>query len=235
MNKISAGGFFRLFADEILPDTVESVVYFDNDIMIQANLNELNAVRNDSYIFQGGHFDEFCSGLLILNLKRFHEFWDYFGQVPLSMIPRMELDDQSMLELVKKHLVENLKQNLVGDLPREWHVHLVPWYQGHAHELRTDLPHFGMLHFNEAERDNKDTWFKNGIWWFCEEGKGLGNTEYLEMCRQTWMLAEPYVHMPWSMALYLGRSQARRGAPAKIHIETRCPANEETCELASYS
>jgi hypothetical protein len=169
---------------------------------------------------------------MILNLKRFHEFWDYLSRVRPSRIPTNSgrIGDQLMLNRVKDYLNNEVKQRLVGDLPLEWHVHLAHGFRRHTHLLRKKRKQFGMLHFN-GKRGNQEEWWAGGIMKYCMEGECANNTDMQEAFRQTWMLAEPYVTMPWSMALYVGRSHA--GAKGKrIHIESRCPTNEAGCDLS---
>jgi hypothetical protein len=108
-------------------------------------------------------------------------------------------------------------------------VHLAHGYRRRTHLLRKKRKYFGMLHFN-GKRGNREEWWAGGIMKYCMEGECANNTAMQQAFRQTWMLAEPYVTMPWSMAMYLGRSHA--GAKGKpIHIESRCPTNEAGCDI----
>jgi hypothetical protein len=226
----SSGTFFRLFAHEILPPTVESVAYFDNDLVVITHLDEINALRDDRYLFQAGTATgDLCAGMMILNLRRFTEFWDYLPKSRLPESLKGVIQDQIMLDIVKRLVNNELRLGLVKDLPPEWHVHLAHGFRRQAHTLRRTHQHFGFLHFN-GMRAMEDEWFKGGVWQYCLEGECRNNETLQEEFRQTWMLAEPYVHMPWSMAKYLGKGP---GPGNKILIETRCPTSEPSCGVAS--
>jgi hypothetical protein len=230
--RVGPGGLFRLFAYEILPKSVRSVAYLDNDVVILTKLDELSAVRDDRYMYQVGVKKDVCSGLMIINLQRFHEFWDYLRRVHPSRIPTNSgrIGDQLILQRVKDLGNNELKERLVGDLPREWHVHLAHGFRRRAHLLRKKRPRFGMLHFN-GRRGNHEEWWKGGIMKYCMEGECANNIKMQEDFRQTWMLAEHYVTIPWTNAMYLAKGHAGERAGKKIRIEKRCPANEESCTL----
>jgi hypothetical protein len=135
-----------------------------------------------------------------------------------------------MLDMVKRLVNQELRLGLVGDLPPEWHVHLAHGFRRQAHLLRREREHFAFLHFNGIRPDG-DEWFKGGVWQYCLEGECKDDAALQKEFRQTWMLAEPYVHMPWPVAQYLGKGS---GPGNKIHIETRCPANEPTCDATQF-
>jgi hypothetical protein len=302
--RVGPGGLFRLFAHEILPQaSVESVLYLDNDVVVMANLAEILHIQNATYMYQIGVHKDDCSGLMILNVRKFASFFEYLKLVePRKLLPKSrKVGDQLMLHRVKEMLrnalnedkmrkrresallrrrhnatsstpttrrnrgrsVRESKDNsntthsvpevllrnisqlpLIGDLPPEWHVHLAHGYRRKTQWLRQERPNgFAMLHFN-GKRANSETWWsgKSGIYKYCTESEDCKTKrKYQQAFRQTWNLAEYYVHLPFEHALYLGSTLARTddgGVP--LVIRTRwCPASEdmttgsEHCRVAS--
>ena len=226
--RVGPGGLFRLFSYEILPADTAPVLYLDNDVVIFANLNEINSIIDDRYMYQVGVGKDVCSGLMIINLQRFQDFWGYLSQVSARRIPTNSgrVGDQLLLHRVKE-LLRNRNLTLIGDLPKEWHVHLAHGFRRKAHLLRVKRPRIGMMHFN-GKRDNDEVWWEGGIWRYCDEGDCQNNTSMQQDFRESWNLAEYYVHQPWSMAKYMGMSYAGEAGKA-LKISTRCAANEVDC------
>jgi hypothetical protein len=301
--RVGPGGLFRLFAHEILPQaSVESVLYLDNDVVVFANLAEILHIQNATYMYQIGVHKDDCSGLMILNLRKFASFFEFLKLVePRKLLPKSrKVGDQLMLHRVKEMLRNALNEDkmkkrrenallrrqhnatsstatssrnlgralremkvknattyvpaallrnishlpLIGDLPLEWHVHLAHGYRRKTQWLRTERPNgFAMLHFNGKRASNSETWWsgKSGIYKYCTEAEDCkAKRRYQQAFRQTWNLAEYYVHLPFEHALYLGSTLARpENGGVPLVIETRCPASvmasggSERCGVAA--
>jgi len=108
--RVGVGGLFRLFANEILPNGTGPILYLDNDVVVFANLNEINAIIDPQYMYQVGYLKDVCSGLMILNVDRFHRFWPELRKLPFHKMPyNGKIGDQKMLALVREQ-----NRSLVG-------------------------------------------------------------------------------------------------------------------------
>jgi hypothetical protein len=121
---------------------------------------------------------------------------------------------------------------VVGDLPASWHVHLAHGYsRGRAQRLGETHPEgFGMLHFNGL-RSGAVTWWagRDGVMRYCDEAC-RSDQRAEQAVRETWNLAEYYVHLPFAHAKRLGRSLVSGhdgGTP--LVVRTTCPAVMPDC------
>jgi hypothetical protein len=72
--------YFRLFVNDVLPDSVSHVLYMDTDVIIMANLANLwSHIDRSDVIYQWGR--DHCAGFVILNVKRVPLIWDVASKV----------------------------------------------------------------------------------------------------------------------------------------------------------
>ena len=67
------GAYFRLFANDVLPEYVHHVVYLDTDVVIMSNLGDLwgRFDRNATFVWGKDH----CSGFVVFNVPKLPHFW----------------------------------------------------------------------------------------------------------------------------------------------------------------
>ncbi len=222
--RVSLGGYYRLFAYQVLKDRgVDEALYMDTDVVILANLNDLMRYmnttheQNESIIWQFAETSA-NSGFMILNMNKFHKFWELVAQLP-------KIDsggDQKLLNLV----VENSPNVTVsGVLPDEWNTHLGHGWRPHPHKLldavERDERKAGMLHFTGAFGE---TYFSGttGLDKYCERTSRCKNyVAALYKYRSTWGLAEYYVRLPWKLLMYFESSKIpsdQEGFPFQFEI-----------------
>ena len=112
--RITIGGYFRMFADELLPRGLGNLIYLDNDVVIMANLQDFwrsfeatNTFNEQRFMYHNG-----CSGFMVIDFDRFHIFWRYLPQIPLERIDNA--GDQHLIGLVSHFFA-----NTTGQLPPE--------------------------------------------------------------------------------------------------------------------
>jgi len=142
MAHYTRAAFGRLFIAEILPETVNRVIYFDCDMICLSDLEELwrvdaeilGAVR-DEWIDNNGYHKEsislpvnakyYNSGLLLMNLKEWRRrgfsetIITYLGSTPRALYP-----DQDALN--------SLLWSEITELPTKWNVFISSPAQGQA-------------------------------------------------------------------------------------------------------
>jgi hypothetical protein len=121
------------------------------------------------YMYQVGlnRTNDVCSGLMIINVDRFHDFWKVLKTVPMYRMPYDNLiGDQRMLYLVREK-----NRTLVGDLPPAWHVHLAHGFRRkEPHSLYRNRTGVGMVHFNGLRSSEQHYWDgQGGVLWYCKE------------------------------------------------------------------
>lgn len=106
------GAYFRLFSNEVLPQSVEHVVYMDTDVVVMANLGDLwrRIDRNATYTWGKDH----CSGFVVFNVKKIPTIWKMAKEYPFK---KYASGDQFILKQVGK-----LHPEVVKYLPSEWAI-----------------------------------------------------------------------------------------------------------------
>jgi hypothetical protein len=207
--RISIGGYFRLFAHEILKAVKGPLVYMDTDVVILTNLNEIFGIMDETKIWQFGSvplqnrtkrsITQPNSGFMIINTPRFHEFWELLDRVPIIKSG----SDQSLLIEVEKAF-----PNATGLLPTSWSVH-----RGHGwrNEPQTILDKDQDVSFVHFTGSYSSPYYENGLDKFCigESDGGCEGESDLEKFRKSWGLAEYYVRITWRWLLYFATSSVR--------------------------
>lgn len=135
--RVTLGGYYRLFASQVLDAEVGPVLYMDTDSLILANLNDLYQYVDSTKMFQVSS-TWINSGFMIVNVAKFNEFWDLLDAVP-------EIDsggDQTLITLVADAFPD-----VVGHLPEQWDTHLGHGFRRAPHKLLDQRDKVGMLHF----------------------------------------------------------------------------------------
>jgi len=200
------GAYFRLFADEVLPDDVENFLYMDSDVVVMANLGELwKQVGDRTSYFQWGQ--ELCSGFLVINKTKLKDFWrriqdydilrlkGYTVRKAQKKVRQRGLGDQFLLRAMNA-----TEPFLIEPLPVEWDVSANdgPWWarENRGEGLENDRGSgVGMMHFNGG-RGSKLSAFDSHM--FLADEKDFPNT---------WGLAHYYNRLPWQWARYMAKSQ----------------------------
>jgi hypothetical protein len=106
------GAYFRLFSNQVLPQSVEHVVYMDTDVVVMANLGDLwrRIDRNATYTWGKDH----CSGFVVFNVKKLPTIWKMAKEYPFN---KYASGDQFILKQVGK-----LHPEVVKYLPSEWAI-----------------------------------------------------------------------------------------------------------------
>ena len=161
-----------------------------------ANLGNLWQSVNRTYTFQASA-TWFCSAFMIINMEKAGTFWSLLNQVP--NIGERQGGDQNLLELVKSENPE-----IFGSIPKEWDIHLGHGFRGDPHLIKTEREEgIGMLHFNGA----RPNFFKQGLMQYCDRTKSCSRVEdNKKMFRETWMLAEYYIRLPWKWVNFMRQS-----------------------------
>lgn len=205
--RVSIGGYFRLFAHTILEERgIDEVVYMDTDVVIIANLNDLVRSMNTTHEENESIMWQYAksvanSGFMVLNMKKFHHFWDL-----ISKLPQINSGgDQALLAQV----VEQWPSIYNGVIPDQWNVHLGHGYRRSPHELLYNREHVGMLHFTGAYGD---TYFEESIDKLCG-GKyhGARCKGHLEEYHSSWGLAEMYIRLPWKFLIFFAATKIPHG------------------------
>jgi hypothetical protein len=214
----TVGAYFRLFAGEVLPLTVETVVYLDTDTVVLSSLDgiwkhhlldETMSVSTTSgyyhrYLYYWGK--EQCSAFMILRPHQMERVWELFGLVPVESLQKLlrsrpVADDQLVLQAVQREFSE-----VVGALREEWDISAQdgPW-KFNPHVLLQHRPQAGMLHFNGGGK-SKQAYFESHKFFL---NGGPNNL---------WGLAKYYVDLPWSWAQFIVESQAIDGHGYAVEV-----------------
>jgi len=199
------GTWFRLFANEVLPTSVETVLYMDTDAVVMANLEELwrsldspSSSASDKIFYAG---ETQCAGFVVLNIRKLPLAWEIVSGVNLTDAPAefgQRPNDQIVLKVVKKR-----EPGLVGELPDAWDLSVADLFR-YRKTIVKKRPSAGMLHFNGAG--------KGGAYF--DTHTSLKNERF----RHTWGLASYHVRLPWQWARFAASSRTRdgRGYPVEI-------------------
>jgi hypothetical protein len=213
------GAYFRLFAGEVLPLTVETVVYLDTDTVLLSSLdgiwkhhllNETVSISTTSG-YEGHQYSyywgkERCSAFMILRPHQMERVWELYGRVPVETLRKLlgsrpVADDQFVLTAVQREFPE-----VVGALREEWDISAQdgPWKRN-PHELLLHRPQAGMLHFNGGG-ESKQAYFESHKFFLNGDPNNL------------WGLAKYYVDLPWSWAQFMVESQATEGHGYAVEV-----------------
>ena len=223
--RISLGGYYRLLAYQILaPLNIGPTLYMDTDAIVLTNLNELIRKMDDTKVFQGSS-KSFCSGFIVMNMKRFHEFWakvDELDEVPI-------VDQDIMLEVLKAF------PDTYGNLPAEWDRNLGNGYRRRPHKLLNQKEAAGMLHyqggsgrFQGGSRSQSDggNYFTDGFEQYCDRTPACRhNKNAREMVARSWGLGDFYTRLPWTWALYFGKSAIAFGQGFELQVISSVAGN----------
>jgi len=208
--RVSIGGYFRLLAYQILGkrNYVDEVVYMDTDVVIMSNLNDLMRYMNTTHKENESMLWQYAptyanSGFMILNMQKFHKFWDLIDQLPEIK----HAGDQSLLSMVVEEWPD-VKYR--GVLPDAWNTHLGHGWRRAPHQLLHEGRNVGMLHFTGAWGE---TYFDEpGLDKYCDyKGRGRGCKGHLKEYRASWGLADYYVRVNWDYLIYFESSKITHG------------------------
>jgi len=136
------GSWFRLFAHEVLPHTIERTLYMDTDVVILANLAELFRSVDKGPIFNMGRFGS--SGFLILNLFKMPLLWEKAATIKnmknLSVEHKWGTNDQLVFDAMNHSFPE-----LVGFIPDEFDLDIAGGAWRFRKNILTVRPRVGMM------------------------------------------------------------------------------------------
>ena len=217
--RLGVGTLFRLYAHKFLPNTTGSVLYSDNDVVFLNNLNALVPLLDEfqasNRLIQAGIGWDVCAGFVFLNLPRLHEFFPIVKNLSNDSFPanfESYYNDQFvMLQVKKSH------PDLVSDMPKEWYIHLAHGFRRNVHLLKEKRTNIAMLHFNGMRKEG-ERWWEGGVWYYCDESESCKHNATIQQhYRETWNLAEYYVHLPWDMTKFQGAAIAGKyGHPLQL-------------------
>jgi lipopolysaccharide biosynthesis glycosyltransferase len=193
------GGYYRLFANRVLPKDVMTALYMDQDIVILANLGNLFSYTNSSYLFQWSATSKPNSGFVLLHLSKFEQFWELLDKLPEIT----HGSDQALMQM----LARANNPDVIGGLPPAWDTHTGHgWFQIPHKLLEKGRHEVGMLHFTGVKARS---YYLDRLEYFCRRARdckkdtiGFG---------KTWGLADYYIRLPWEWARYFGKSLVRDG------------------------
>lgn len=195
------GTYYRLFADRILPQEVETILYLDTDVVILASLDDLWKHVNTTQMYQwtGVTAKGRIAGFMILNLKLFRQ-WNFWKMVEDLNQTFTGIDaDQGILKVVQD---EN--PHCCGRiLERAWGLYkeLI----GSHMKRKSNLDYFvsvepraGMFHLNG--------------------GGGSKKSYFLDLPKEHFQIVQYYVNLRWPWVRYFGESRTgpRGGFPLEI-------------------
>lgn len=201
--KHTVGAFFRLFANDVLPEGVENVVYIDSDVVVLANLQEIWNQIDPNVVFQWGVTQ--CSGFMLLCVPKLPTVWELAAQSPFAQISkeqRLGANDQVIFVAVNQSFPSS-----VGVLPPAWDVSVANEMWRYRHRLLTQRPQVGMLHFNGGGFHKQSAFVSHPF---------LSGPD---VHQDTWGMANYYAHLSWTWARYWAASHiqpAQKGYPIKI-------------------
>ena len=199
--RISLGGYYRLLAYKILASmNIGPTLYMDTDVIIMSNLNDLMKSIDDSKLFQGSS-TSFCSGFTIINMQKFHEFWEKVDQLDQVRV----VDQDIMVDVLTKF------PDTYGNLPLEWDRNMGNGYRRRPHKILNHKESAGMLHYQGGSgrtgRYHDNNYFTNGFEQYCDRTPACrDNQHYREQVANSWGLGDYYTRLTWKWALYFGKS-----------------------------
>lgn len=200
--------YFRLFLNDVLPDSVDHVLYMDTDVVILANLANLWNHIDKNVTLQWG--EDHCSGFTIMNVKKIPLIWDVASMVDIEAFSKQlkhKYGDQLILKAVNW-----TRPEMVAYLPNEWALSIGNgglWR--HTKHLVKYRPQVGMFHFNGGGRSKASYW----------DGESTPVQRYPDK----YGIALYYVNLPWSWALFIGESHITNGEGYKLTIQHRVMVN----------
>lgn len=187
--KHTMGTFFRLYAYDVLPLSVEHALYLDTDVVITTNLQEIWRLRNHSSYFQWG--ESKCAGFMLLNLRLMREkFWALVNVTYPKDVETNIMDKINDQDIVRRF--DETQSQLVSYLPPEWDNHRADNFHKFSHDLLRLRPKMGMIHFNGGKI-------------------GVSANVFLENKRKEFVAAHYYAHHPWQWTGYILESQLSDG------------------------
>ena len=175
------GAYYRLFAHEILPAEVQNVLYMDTDVVILANIDALLEHCDKKKMITWG----LNTGFIILNIQEMGlHFWDILSSVDLSKAD-LRTSDQALVLAVAKHSPQK-----VGDIPKQWTIHVADGAWKYAKTIVKERPEVGMLHFNGGGGSTDPYWTqKHSV------------TKY-----HGWNVVKYYINLPWGWVKFIAHS-----------------------------
>ena len=184
----TVGSFFRLFGHDILPKTVQHVIYLDTDVVVMANLAELWHSKDEDAVFMLG--SDLCDGFMILNLYKGSKLWELAARIDIPAMrkefPRNNIDDNLLLKGI--HRTYPAEATL---LPDSWSISVANGAWKYAQKLVEVRPAVGMLHFNGGGM-SKDPYFVGDF--FLRHPNSFGICRYCKFIEEeTYRLDRPLV------------------------------------------
>jgi lipopolysaccharide biosynthesis glycosyltransferase len=151
--RVSLGGYYRLFAHNVLGELdIGPALYMDSDVVILSNLNDLMNNMDETKLLQGSSSTWFCSGFVLVNVKRFDKFWEKVDQLDMDPMP---ISDQDIRAAVLTKFPETF-----GWLPKEWDRNHGNGWRRNPNNILNQKEATGMLHFQGCTgRNQKENLF----------------------------------------------------------------------------
>jgi lipopolysaccharide biosynthesis glycosyltransferase len=207
------GTWFRLFASDVLPPTVKTVVYLDTDVVMMANIESIftHLPSGDDVLFWWGESQ--CAGFLVIRTGKEHQerLWEAYKSASRSLLKSLMVRSSIVSDQHVLQVVQAVNSKLVGSLASEWDVSVVnPMWMQKPHKMRQQRPNgVGMLHFNGGGTSPVS---------FFEAGNPVHFTK-----DKHWNLARYYVDLPWSWAFH--QMSSRKTARQPSHLVQVCFQN----------
>jgi hypothetical protein len=163
----------------------------DTDVVVIANLNALIVNMDDTKLFQGSP-TFFCSGFTVVNMRKFHQFWEKVDQLDMDPMP---VGDQEIMSQVKNHFPETF-----GPLRKEWDRNLGNGWRRRPHGLLKQNEAAGMLHFQAGSgRKKDDNYFSNGFQLYCSRTPVCrDNKVHRDLVARSCGLGDFYTRLTWN-------------------------------------
>jgi hypothetical protein len=200
------GSYFRLFADKVLPKTVEYALYVDTDVIIQANLNHLfknlpddseSQVETPVFVMATE-----CAGVMLVNVHKLDKFWEHVNSIKWEGNMLEDLDQSMVIEVGKQY------PGSVELLSAPWDLTVtVHWREAKKENLIKIRPEAGIVHFNGGG-SSKDPYFNSDFITDHQDGFGLPAVYFRDI--------------PWTWVRFMGKSV---GGPANTGVRIQGSSN----------
>ena len=215
------GTWFRLMANEVIPNDVQHVLYMDTDVVLLANIQTLwnyvvakkdvvhLPIPEEAYYLHWGSTK--CAGFIILDVQRLPEMWNVVqdswstkgaDQLKTQHNINMDQADQSWLATFELE-----RPNKVSKLPDMWDNHVGNGLWKYKTNLLQVRPQIGYIHFNGGN-PGKPSWFleKDGNY-----TSWVSSFQQDKEVRQTFGMVDYYIRLPWSWAKHFSSSKIPYG------------------------
>jgi len=190
------GAYFRLYANQVLPTTVETVLYMDTDVVLLVNLQILMP------FFAPVHEDEnrplfywtanMCSGFMVIDIAKLPYVWNLTASIDLKRTSKEKFRNHPPNDQLILRALNLTYPDQVGLLSSEtWDGHSGDSLWRFPYKVSEHRPRLGMLHFNGGGSD---------MGAYFEHHQFL--TQNNRDTQRTFGLAKEQVYLPWSWAQF---------------------------------